>query len=445
MKRILWSALLALAASLGMTPALATTYTPCAAYSLPTPGDPAVQNIWGQILNNDFSLVDNAQGAKLTLSVAGAANVVLSGQNGQSDQSRNRYFDFTGAITANIDVLWAQNRCGLFVVKNDTTGAYTLSVGVNGGSGSPAGTTVTIPQGEAAAVYMDGTNGILAATPHGIGAAASGANSDITSLSGLTTPLSTGQGGTGVATFPAGTMLANKSASSGAPTTASIPVLHAQAISSTGTFTIPSGVSSGTVFEFDVVGGGGGGGATTNAGSGAGGGGSGGACAVYLSGFTAGSTVTVNIGTGGAGASTVAADGSTGGSTTIVYAGVTVITAAGGSGGKGQSGTGNGAGGSAGACTAAVGASGLTLVGNIPIFSENGGSSAVAWTSTWAGGFGGSNAYGTGALGVVSSTTPATPNAGVMGGGGGGGATGNSTFGGGASGGAGYFVAKWTL
>ena len=36
-----------------------------------------------------------------------------------------------------------------------------------------------------------------------LGAAASGANSDITSLSGLTTPLSVSQGGTGITTTPA--------------------------------------------------------------------------------------------------------------------------------------------------------------------------------------------------------------------------------------------------
>src|SRR5262249_36833124 len=41
----------------------------------------------------------------------------------------------------------------------------------------------------------------------GLGAAASGANADITALAGLTTPLSAAQGGTGVSNYTAGDLL----------------------------------------------------------------------------------------------------------------------------------------------------------------------------------------------------------------------------------------------
>lgn len=124
-------------------------------------------------------------------------------------------------------------------INNATTGAFSLFVQTSGG------TPVEVNQGAKGIYYCDGTNLVLASDPTTlttplvvadggtgattasgarlslgitsfadaivtattgasvrttIGAAASGANNDITSLSGLTTPLSVAQGGTGAAT-----------------------------------------------------------------------------------------------------------------------------------------------------------------------------------------------------------------------------------------------------
>jgi hypothetical protein len=131
-------------------------------------------------------------------------------------------------------------------ISNDTSGAFSLTVKVAGQVG------VVIPQGSRGIYYCNGTDIIdadtssfafpltvaqggtgattesgarinLGGTSVGIGvftaataadgrvalsAAKSGANSDITSLTGLTTPLSVGQGGTGTATaFTAGSVV----------------------------------------------------------------------------------------------------------------------------------------------------------------------------------------------------------------------------------------------
>lgn len=196
-------------ALLPSAPVNATTYTQCERLSLPVPGDPAVANIWGTILNTNFTLLDNAQGGVLSLSVAGSSNVVLTTANGAADQARYGRFVFTGTLTGNVTVLFPASGCGSYFIKNSTSGAFTLSIGANNGSSLPAGTTVSIPQGESAAVVSDGTNVSLATTPHGIGAARSGANSDITSLSALSTPLSTTQGGTGTSSSACCTALAN--------------------------------------------------------------------------------------------------------------------------------------------------------------------------------------------------------------------------------------------
>jgi hypothetical protein len=154
---------------------------------------------------------------------------ILSGSN------LNRIaYNFTGTLIANM-VIQVPNTTQQYWVSNQTTGAYTLSLSTSGG------TPISIAQGAGVILYCDGTNVRLAQTgnislpisvPQGgtgsttasgaranlgatsVGtavftagselagrtallAAGSGANSDITSLSGLTTPLSVAQGGSG--------------------------------------------------------------------------------------------------------------------------------------------------------------------------------------------------------------------------------------------------------
>lgn len=137
---------------------MSSTFTPNLGLENPTPSDPATNNVWGGTENTGRTLTDSAVAGILSLSVAGNSNVVLSSSQGAADQSRNAHFIFTGALTGNINVLWPNGKTRVFSVFNNTTGAFTLSVGVNNGSGSPAGTTIGIPQGSAYEVVSDGTN-----------------------------------------------------------------------------------------------------------------------------------------------------------------------------------------------------------------------------------------------------------------------------------------------
>lgn len=158
---------------------------------------------------------------------------ILSGAN------LNRIaYNFTGTLLANM-VIQVPNTIQQYWVSNQTTGSYTLALSTSGGTPSE------VTQGARAIQYCDGTNvyyaqtgGLalpiaisqggtgatnistartnLGATSVGVAlftaanatagrvalsAAADGANSDITSLSGLTTALSVPQGGTGVTTI----------------------------------------------------------------------------------------------------------------------------------------------------------------------------------------------------------------------------------------------------
>lgn len=170
-KRLVLALLLGFASLLCVPQAaLATTYTPCLRLNLPTPNDPAVANVWGALLNTNFSLLDTASGGTGSISVAGNSNVVLTANSGATDQSRSANFIFTGTLTGNIAVLYPTGGCGSFSVKNSTSGAFTLSIGANNGSGSPAGTVVAVPQGGTIELVSDGTNVRARADLIGLGA-----------------------------------------------------------------------------------------------------------------------------------------------------------------------------------------------------------------------------------------------------------------------------------
>lgn len=152
-----------------------TTYSPNSGAPLQTPGDPAVANIWGTGLNSGVSIFDLAVGGTLSLSVAGASNVVLTNTPGAVGQSLNSNFIFTGALTGNIIVFWPLGLGRNFSVTNSTTGAYTLTCAVNNGSGSADGNTVAVAQSATALLSSDGTNiatRITAAAISGFGTAA---------------------------------------------------------------------------------------------------------------------------------------------------------------------------------------------------------------------------------------------------------------------------------
>lgn len=153
-------------------------------------------------------------------------------------------YQFSGVLTANMQII-VPNTIQQYWIRNTTTGSYTLTVK------TAAGTGVSVVQNGAAIMYCDGTNVVEADTNNlsspiaisqggtgattagtalvnlggtslgigvftavnaavaraSLGAAASGANADITSLSGLTTPISVLQGGTGQTSYTNGQLL----------------------------------------------------------------------------------------------------------------------------------------------------------------------------------------------------------------------------------------------
>lgn len=117
-------------------------------------GENVAQNI--TTLNTGADNFDIAGAGLLTLSVAGAADITLKNPVSvpPDTQALNIAYKFTGVLTGNISVKWpASGGCArTFLVWNATTGSFTLTAKVTGGTG------VVIPQGLAQLVYQDGTN-----------------------------------------------------------------------------------------------------------------------------------------------------------------------------------------------------------------------------------------------------------------------------------------------
>jgi hypothetical protein len=154
---------------------------------------------WGTTTNNNLG--NDALGEAIT----GSADVAFSSADvtvtltdtNASQAARNLRLNLTGTSGGARNLILGSG-CQiekLYLINNGLADAVTVK--------NTSGTGIAVPAGKTMFVYNNGTNVVNAVT-FVSGTASSGANSDITSLSacttitGLTTPLSVAQGGTGV-------------------------------------------------------------------------------------------------------------------------------------------------------------------------------------------------------------------------------------------------------
>lgn len=105
---------------------------------------------WDVPLNSNFGYIDSALGGTTSKSVTGvsATPVVLT-----AAEYRSLILNFTGTLTANVTYQIPSGVGGEWIVSNNTTGAFTLTI-----DNVAVGASAVIPQGSRRLVYSDGTN-----------------------------------------------------------------------------------------------------------------------------------------------------------------------------------------------------------------------------------------------------------------------------------------------
>ena len=118
---------------------------------------------WDQPLNYNSTILDQMFGNTTGVSVSTSGtstytNITAPSATAAGSTSQAMRFNLTGALAANQTVLLPQSVAGMWIVSNNTTNAFTVSIGSNNGSNVAAGTTVSIPQSYNTVIYSDGTN-----------------------------------------------------------------------------------------------------------------------------------------------------------------------------------------------------------------------------------------------------------------------------------------------
>lgn len=157
---------------------MASTYSPSLGLELMATGDQS--GTWGDTTNTNLGTLLE-QAITGVLSVAqGDTTLTLTDTQGASNQARNAVINLTGALTASRNVIVPAVE-KLYVIKNSTTGGYSIVVKTSGGAG------VTVLNSQSRFVYCDGTD-VLDALSLGTIATQSASNVAITAgtITGLT-------------------------------------------------------------------------------------------------------------------------------------------------------------------------------------------------------------------------------------------------------------------
>lgn len=127
---------------------MASTYSTLARLELMANGEN--DNTWGSKTNTNLLLIERMV-AKRTAVVLASSDYTLTTQNGADDESRALALDLSGTLTANVNVI-IPNLSKQYLVRNNTTGAFTVTVK------TAAGTGVVVTQGRLSLVWCDGVS-----------------------------------------------------------------------------------------------------------------------------------------------------------------------------------------------------------------------------------------------------------------------------------------------
>lgn len=130
-----------------------SSFTPSLRLVLPVTGE--LVGTWGDVTNDGLTeLVDAAVAGTAAVTMSDA-NYTLTVDSGLPDEARKMFVVLTGALTATRNVV-CPTASKLYFVFNNTSGGRSILFKTNAGSG------VTVPNGQIAVLYCDGTNVVQA-------------------------------------------------------------------------------------------------------------------------------------------------------------------------------------------------------------------------------------------------------------------------------------------
>lgn len=105
---------------------------------------------WGDITNTNWYIQALLNGGSVSVDLSGG-DVTVPNVDGVADSGKNTIFITTGILTANTNLILPTKE-RFFIVTNNCTGAFTMTVKPT------AGTGVVVTQGQSILVYCNGTN-----------------------------------------------------------------------------------------------------------------------------------------------------------------------------------------------------------------------------------------------------------------------------------------------
>ena len=122
-------------------------------------GNGEQSGVWGSTTNTNWMLIEQAVAGVQTITMSNS-NYTLTNLNGVSDEARNMVLVVQGTNSGIYQVIIPANQPKMYVIYNNTTGGYAITIGTTG----VGGTLISIPNGVTAQVYTDGTNTYSAQT-----------------------------------------------------------------------------------------------------------------------------------------------------------------------------------------------------------------------------------------------------------------------------------------
>ena len=182
---------------------MTSTFSTNKSLELPANGD--YVNTWNIPVNGDMSIIDAALGGTTSLN-ASSGSVTLT-----ATQYQKMILNVTGSIAANVTYTIPSGVGGQWVVKNLTTGGYSVVIASAGG-----GSSVSVANNIVATVVCDGTNVYLPSStdvPTGGGSDKAFYLNDITINTNYTIPTAKNAGTFGPVTVASGVVVTVSSGS----------------------------------------------------------------------------------------------------------------------------------------------------------------------------------------------------------------------------------------